>query len=276
MDSISYKTCHKCRKTKPIHEFNKLTKSKDGYQAKCRQCEKDYRTANQERIKIRVKRYCDAHVEQARIRTKNWAAQNKDKIREYRASNKEKIARDLREWKRDNAEYVKEYQRRYRSENKEAIRTQEKAHRTKRREHYRHVAREYKQRNRAKIIEQKRVSAQRRNARKVSLPDTLTNEQWAYCLEYWNYRCVICERPFDDLFGERTVAADHWIPLSSPDCPGTVANNILCLCHGIGGCNNEKHSFNPIEWLEKKLGKRKAKKKLKEIREYFEIINELA
>ena len=55
-------------------------------------------------------------------------------------------------------------------------------------------------------------------------------------------------------------------------CPGTIPTNIVLLCHGISGCNTRKRDQDPIEWLNKQLGPRKAKAKLKEIEAYFDWV----
>jgi hypothetical protein len=70
------------------------------------------------------------------------------------------------------------------------------------------------------------------------------------------------------------MAADHWIPLASPDCPGSIPTNIVPLCHGEGGCNNSKGKHNPVEWLDRRFGKRKAKQVLARILAYFDTLRE--
>lgn len=109
-------------------------------------------------------------------------------------------------------------------------------------------------------------------ARRLSLPADLTASDIHFATDYWNNRCCICGRQFKDLFGEHTLAFDHWIPLSNPDSLGTVPHNMLPMCHGVGGCNNSKGAKDPLEWLTDKLGKRKAKQKLKEIEAYFDLV----
>jgi DNA-directed RNA polymerase subunit RPC12/RpoP len=104
------------------------------------------------------------------------------------------------------------------------------------------------------------------DVRKQQLPNLLTPTDWERCLEYWGHRCAICGRP-RGLW--HTLAQDHWIPLTHPDCPGTVATNILPLCHGEGGCNNSKGKKEPVAWLRARLGSRRARGKLQEIRAYF-------
>lgn len=102
--------------------------------------------------------------------------------------------------------------------------------------------------------------------RKRQLLNHFTAKDWDRCLTYWNYQCAICGRP-RGLW--HTLAQDHWIPLTHPECPGTVPHNILPLCHGEGGCNNSKGKKLPLVWLQEKLGKRRAAKKLAEIQAYF-------
>lgn len=82
-------------------------------------------------------------------------------------------------------------------------------------------------------------------------------------------RCAVCERP-PGLW--HTIAADHWTPISSPDCPGTVPSNIVPLCHGVDGCNNSKHDRDAAEWLSETRGKRQANKIIARIEGYFESI----
>lgn len=92
--------------------------------------------------------------------------------------------------------------------------------------------------------EKGRIAHQRRRARREDLPDTLTEEQWQYALVYWGNGCAVC--------GERNrIHADHWIALSIPECPGTIASNIVPLCRH---CNLSKHNRPPLKWAIKKFG----------------------
>lgn len=116
-----------------------------------------------------------------------------------------------------------------------------------------------------------KVRDAKRNARKRSLPDNFTVDDWKHALAYFNGCCAACGRP-QGLW--HTLAADHWIPLSSPDCPGTIPVNIVPLCHGIGGCNNTKHNKNPEQWLNEQFGTRKAKQIMRRIQNYFDSFSE--
>ncbi len=103
-------------------------------------------------------------------------------------------------------------------------------------------------------------------ARKRRLPNTFTAQERRRALDYWNGRCAVCGRPAG-LW--HTIAIDHWIPLSSPECPGTVCTNMLPLCHGTDGCNNRKYAKMPNVWLRETLGKHRAARKREEIDYFF-------
>lgn len=110
--------------------------------------------------------------------------------------------------------------------------------------------------------------AQRYNAKKRGLPHTFTEQDWDRCLIYWNYCCAYCGKQ-RGLFKYQTIDADHWIPMNSENCPGTVPLNIIPACHS---CNTSKSDRDPFEWLTWKFGKRKCKQIAKCVSDYFDQI----
>jgi hypothetical protein len=116
---------------------------------------------------------------------------------------------------------------------------------------------------------QRKIDEVRRKARHRKLPCDFTKSEYHFMMQYWGYACAVCGN--QEGF-QWTLANDHWIPLASQNSPGTVAVNIIPLCHGIGGCNNEKWNKDPNLWLIAKLGKRRALKKIQEINSYFVIV----
>lgn len=116
----------------------------------------------------------------------------------------------------------------------------------------------------------KRVATNRRRARKEGLLDTFTSDDYKRMTEYWHGCCAVCGRQLNDLFGEHKAAIDHWIPIAKNG--PTTPDNIVPLCHGVGGCNNSKSGKFPEEWLTEKFGKRKAKYVLDRIQTYFEWV----
>jgi hypothetical protein len=126
---------------------------------------------------------------------------------------------------------------------------------------------------RADHLETIRLIAARRRARKQALPDTFTLADRAFMLQHWQHACAVCGNE-EGFFW--TLAQDHWIPVSHPTCPGTVAYNIVPLCHtkkgGQGGCNNSKNKAEPLPWLTAQLGPRRAKAIMRKVEAYFALV----
>lgn len=188
---------------------------------------------------------------------------NRIRLRQYRAKNKDAISARTRQkrstghmrevdrarYARNKMEYL-EYQRNWRKRNPEK---------------HRNIIKRYE----TKHPQIRSVVHQKRRARKNNLPDQFTDYDWQIAIDYFNGRCAVCGRPQG--FWHR-LAADHWIPISSPDCPGTIPENMIPLCQGMDGCNNSKHDKPAVEWLILKFGKQKANAILKRIEAYFEWI----
>lgn len=122
--------------------------------------------------------------------------------------------------------------------------------------------------------EKRRLNTIRYRTRKRNLKHSFTETDWIRALDYFNHCCAICGRQLNNLFGNFTVAKDHWIPMDSPNCPGTIPTNIVPLCHQENGCNNKKKNYEPTEWLEREFGKQKAAQINRRIQTYFEWVRE--
>lgn len=108
-----------------------------------------------------------------------------------------------------------------------------------------------------------RISANR-NAKKRNLPNTLTESEIEFSLEYFNRKCAYCGA---DL--ENGYHLDHFIPLKNENCPGTIAQNILPVC---AHCNHTKHASDPQIWLIRKFGNSIALEILEKLKLYFEVL----
>lgn len=151
------KTCSKCGKTKPIIDFYKRKRSKDGASVWCKKCcsawaaehyqrnkEKineqhaEYRLKNYEQVRAhqkeyyyseegqrKAKEYRKTHREQQRKREQEWRSKNREHYRkkqnEHYHKNKEKHKEWHKKWRDSHKEQVKESNKRYREENKEKI-----------------------------------------------------------------------------------------------------------------------------------------------------------
>lgn len=61
---------------------------------------------------------------------------------------------------------------------------------------------------------------------------------WERCLQEWGHQCAYCGKA-------GVMTQDHFIPLSHPDCPGTVPGNIVPACLQ---CNLSKGPLHPMDW----------------------------
>ena len=66
------KRCCTCKQVKPLDDFNRMKRSKDGRQGSCRDCNKAYHYAHWER-----------HMAQIRQRSERVVAENKRRMIEY-------------------------------------------------------------------------------------------------------------------------------------------------------------------------------------------------
>jgi hypothetical protein len=235
------------------HRKELAAKAKERYWAnpeKYRRLRREYYVLHPEREKQVRQRYYQTHTDEMRERARNWYWENRERS----------LARG-KEWRQQNhARLLTLYRERYWNDPEKA----------------REYTRQYNKTERGKL--NRTASRQRRAARERSLPDTFTIDDWQRALEYFDGRCAICGRLPGFWF---TIAADHWIALSDPrpDNPGTVATNVIPLCHSKKGvpvgepsCNQNKRSKDPEEWLIERYGKRKAKQILDRIKAYFEWV----
>jgi len=114
--------------------------------------------------------------------------------------------------------------------------------------------------------DQNMVNIHRRRTRKYAKPHTFTVDDAQFARTYWQQRCAVCGT--EEGFWWK-LQMDHWIPLSHPDCPGTVPTNMVPLCGGLTGCNQSKSRRMPEPWLKQKFGPRKAAAILRRIEAFF-------
>ena len=219
--------------------------------------EQKKRDENPEFYRERSRQYYAADPEKHRMQRRKYVAANKEKVRaqdaQLRLKHRAIILERLHASRMQDPERFRDRERRWREKNREALRTREAQWRTEHKE--------------AQI-----AIAARKRARKKGLPDTFTEADALFVREYWQYACAVCGRE-EGLF--HRLEYDHWIPISSPACPGTIPGNMLLLCgvkRGASGhpcCNTSKRAKDPIIWLTEKLGPRQARAKIKEIETFF-------
>jgi hypothetical protein len=113
-------------------------------------------------------------------------------------------------------------------------------------------------------LEAKRVAVHVNRAKELGAAATLTLEEWFACLDYWDYKCVVCDNP-------HRRGMDHWKNLGSKFAGvthyiGTIATNVWSLCQT---CNVKKRTFEPEQWL---MMLDTSGVKLAEVNRYFDWI----
>lgn len=230
----------------------------DGLKSECKACTKAGQREYSKRPEVA------AHIK-ARTQTSEYKANRRCWEREYA---KRPDVRAKRVEKYHTAEY-KAYHNALRRTPK--YRLKERRANAARREYFKAYYRQ------PEFREQSRIKRQNRRARERLLPSDFSIQDWQRALDYFHHRCAVCNRS-SDLW--TVIAADHWIPINSDECPGTIPTNIVPLCHaregsnGMGACNNSKHSKRPLAWLDETYGK-SAPAILKRITDYFEWVGNL-
>lgn len=273
--------CSKCKEWFPstLDYFCKNASRPSGLRTSCKKCDALQREAKRDEKNEKSRKRYEENKDRINEKHREYYRSNPQKQTErhkkYSATNKEKLAKKSKKFYEANKDKIREQQHARYEANKERIAeyhhnhykatqgASQKKYGAANRDKNRERGKKYKAAN----PEKGRASMHRRHARKRALPDTLTSAQWENALSYWHGGCAYCGRPAG-LF--HVIAMDHFIPLSSSDCPGTVVHNCLPACHYIDGCNSSKGKKDPYAWIYSKFGKPKAAKILKRIKEYFE------
>lgn len=261
-DKKAYGANYRSKNKSKISESNALYR--EANRDRLRKSGLQYYHANKAKSIERSKKYRQQHPEKTRARSLKWRIENPDKLKAIWQRSRIKH-RDKR------LAYARAYNPIYRQNNIEALKERNGIYYSANRARHRENSRRWQNNNASKYKALMIAAKQRYRSRKQKLPDVFSSNDWSIALDYFDNRCAVCERPIG-LW--HTLAADHWIPLSNSDCPGTVPTNIVPLCHGTDGCNNSKGSKLPETWLISTFGLRRAKKILSRIQAYFDSLKE--
>ena len=169
------KVCKSCGEKKPLSEFYKEKRMKDGHFNQCKSCRKEWYHENKEKAKENMKKWREENKQKRKEYMKKYQKENREKIKEYqkewREENKEMMKEyekryyeenkeKVKEYKKDNKEKIKEYNKRYRQENAEKIKEYQKKNDKKYRQENAEKIKEYKkewyQENKEKVNEYRR------------------------------------------------------------------------------------------------------------------------
>lgn len=251
---VPLKRCCHCSLLQPWENFHARRNVPDGMEYRCRHCDSLKQRTHYQKNK-------DHKIAYGRAWKKSHRAKILQQRRQRYAANPERYRAAARMQYHKNPVQGVLYAQNYRIKNRAIyLRTQanSNARLKPKRKAWRHM-------NKMTLV---RYTA-RRKALKKGLPDTFSQEEQKFMHQYWGYACAVCGNQQGFLWG---LAEDHWIPLASPLCPGTIATNMIPLCHGNGGCNNSKHIRDPHEWLHEHFPPAQAKRILKAAETYFALV----
>ena len=194
------KVCTKCKRILVAYRgnFNKARKGKWGLESKCRQCSKQYRKDNIERIREKERQYYKEHKEE-RLKYHE----------QYREEHKEELLEKKREYYKENREKILEYQKQYYKDNQEII--------LKRVNEYR--------KNNIEIIKERKKkyyednphiqfnSHTKRRCKLESQGRGITKEQWVEMMCWFDWCCAYSDRYIGGNSEHRTI--DHIIALDN-------------------------------------------------------------
>lgn len=216
------KICSKCKAEKPVDEFYKDSRRKDGLQSQCKSCFADasaiYRANNKEKISERKSASYLLNRERVLSRVCAYKAANTNKVSacaaNHYAANKEKYAARSAEYRLKNSLKLAEYDAARYKANPE-----------------KYAAYRRTRRARVRKAEGKHTAADIRS---------IFDNQRGLCA---NCKATLIKS------GAKKYHVDHIMPLALGG--SNWASNLQCLCPA---CNLSKGAKHPVEWA-KKQGK---------------------
>lgn len=120
MVAVQTKRCCHCKKRKPLSEFHRSKREKDGHRRTCKECRHALNTGTgkyAKKTRARAKEWREAHLDYVRACGRGYVADHKEEFKEYKKQhyekNKQKYKDRARSWKQENNERYRQLSRRY-------------------------------------------------------------------------------------------------------------------------------------------------------------------
>lgn len=210
------KKCTKCGESKPLTEFYKEPRKRDGLHSACKAC-----------FKICAARYYAANCDGAKTIRRKWYVLNREKVR---ASNAK--------WQKDNLDKVRASQAKYLAANYEKHKASVARWQTANYEKFRAGQAKYLTEN----LEAHRVYEHNRRARKRENGGALSPDLADRLYKLQKGKCPCCKEPLGDDFH-----LDHIIPIA---LGGTNTDDNIQLLRQR--CNNQKCAKHPIDFMQQR------------------------
>ena len=129
---LAGKNCTSCEVWKSVDFFSKNSRHKTGLQCWCKQCKKEYKLSNREKIAISNRLYREQNKDKVRAGIREWALRNPGKVLEKnrRSDAKRSAARNAfnRDLRRTNPEIFRDRAAIWRNANREKFRAIHRFH----------------------------------------------------------------------------------------------------------------------------------------------------
>jgi hypothetical protein len=230
-ESIISKTCTKCGTEKPISEFHRCTRNKDGLASECKACHAavnaSYRAANTDKIRASNSAYIEANRDKRRAYRTAYRSENTSKIRTanaaYRAANTEKARVTRSTYRAANTGKIRaavaEWAAANRDKHREAISAWAKAN-----------------------PEKCRIYKQNRRARKIEAGGKLSTGLAVKLFKLQKGKCPCCNQPIGENYH-----LDHIHPLAMG---GENTDGNIQLLRST--CNHQKSAKHPVEFMQER------------------------
>lgn len=241
------KRCSKCKTDKPLEDFSRAAKNKDGRKSYCRACSsayfKEWRARNLEKELEKSRRYRRENYERDKPVRDAWRAKNRERLKEYdrikskeyREKNREALKAKRFDYYKNNYERIMEYRRnnphvkkksdkKYYAKNRERILEGRREYNEKNAERNRQRVAKWAKENPDRVREQSREYAHRRRARIMRVNIDMPTNYWSILLETYGARCM---NP-DCLGSDPKLTHDHVIPLAKGGEHSLANSQILC------------------------------------------------
>lgn len=232
------KRCSRCKQELPIDMFNIHSRSKDGHNNMCKQCQteynRQYREKNKDQLKEKAKQHRIKNRDIINAKKKEYYQENRDEIlakcAEYRQSHKEENAARDKKYAQEHKDQIQQYQKEYRESHKLSNAEYQKQYRIK---------------NKEKLDEYKksphtRYQTYKRNAKHKNRNFDLSEEEFT---EMTKLPCVYCGDYSDTYNGELFNGIDR-----IDSSLGYSMDNCVPCC---ATCNRMKLDLSVDDWMNK-------------------------
>lgn len=208
------KECNRCGKVKPLEDFNKNSRAKDGHIAQCKSCKAEYRRVSAEKIKAQKLAWYEKNTAHVAAKGKQRRVEKPEECR-----------------KADRAKYLN---------NREAILERVSQYQKDRPEVGRQAGRKYRKANPDKQC----VKAARRRAKKArATPAWALDDEWELFYAGEVYHLARLRK---QVLG-RDFHVDHIVPITSDLVCGLHISQNLCVLDGLENVR-KSNRFWPDMW----------------------------